>query len=181
MQKIEYIGGDDQVVINNPNIHYSYIYAPNAISINVASVETVFCGPNTNVLTPCDDVRRGQWYIKKGSIRSKLDPDFAYKLHFNEYNGLDSMSGLGRDSYIAVGDAQFQIEPIPMKHLDNSIGMLESLKEIEICKQKIIEQKAGKEVNSKQDSPKVQLIKNTFDNTINKVREISIKSVQNKK
>ena len=71
------------IVINKPSVHYSYIYAPRATTIKVASVDTIFCGKDTKILTACADIRRGEWYYRTGHIRSRIDPKFKWKLRFH--------------------------------------------------------------------------------------------------
>ncbi len=75
--------------VNNPDMSYSYIYAPNATFINVESVDIIFCGQRTIVKTHCADIRRGKWYLKDGFIRDRKDNKFKYKTTFNSGEDLD--------------------------------------------------------------------------------------------
>jgi hypothetical protein len=83
MKKYEFLS-DSVREVNNPTIDYSYIYAPNATRINVASVETIFFGDKTVVETNCDDIRRGNWYLKNGRILDRNNPNFYYTLTFEK-------------------------------------------------------------------------------------------------
>jgi len=83
MKKTELLD-ESAIAINKPDFHYFYIYAPRATEIRAASADIIFCGKNTKVLTPCPDIRRGEWYYRTGHIRSRTDSKFKWKLKFSD-------------------------------------------------------------------------------------------------
>ncbi|MCL2017891.1 MAG: hypothetical protein FWG80_03930 [Alphaproteobacteria bacterium] len=83
--KIELLD-ESMIAINRPETHYSYIYAPRATEIHTASADIIFCGFGTKILMPCADIRRGEWYYRKGYIRCRIDSKFRWKVKFHKCN-----------------------------------------------------------------------------------------------
>lgn len=73
---------ESAIAIERPTTNYSYIYAPRATKIRAASADTIFCGRKTEVLTPCPNIRRGDWYYRTGHIRDRNDKSFKWKIFF---------------------------------------------------------------------------------------------------
>lgn len=98
-----YTNGIEKEPINWPNLDFLYIFAPQAESINVRSVDTVFCGPNTKVLTPCNDIRRGEWYMdtEKRCILSKTDEEFKRQVNFRHSKNITTPS---KEDEILMGE-----------------------------------------------------------------------------
>lgn len=161
--KYEYVGGDNQVVdINNPDMHYSYVYAPMATRIKVGSVDTIFCGPSTKVETPCNDIRRGEFYKKAGYIYNKIENKPEYKLTFTD---------------MSFGSSGVQFQPLFEEDgLEQAREIMELEKNIAICTQKIAE---GSPSPDEEDSEKVKKIKDTFDSVIKEM--VSVGGIKRQK
>ncbi|MDR0726723.1 MAG: hypothetical protein LBF37_01530 [Rickettsiales bacterium] len=81
---------DIQKVIKAPTESgqvYSYVYAPKADNLTVvAKTNVIFCGKQTKVISECRNIKRGDWYLADGCIRSKTNKNFMYKLTLNSFD-----------------------------------------------------------------------------------------------
>ncbi|MDL2295588.1 hypothetical protein LJC18_02125 [Lachnospiraceae bacterium OttesenSCG-928-E19] len=79
--KKEFIADDNEYgVLNTPDVAYDFIYAPKYTKIVAKSAGTIFCSPNAIVKTPCYDIRRDNWYLMDGCVRSKTNYETKYPL-----------------------------------------------------------------------------------------------------
>lgn len=71
----------------NPKVVYSYVYAPKADELIIASkTDVIFCGKQTKIISSCKNIKRGDWYLKNGCICSKTDKNFKYNLTLNSFD-----------------------------------------------------------------------------------------------
>ena len=115
IEKYEFVDSKAEGV-NAQAVDYSYIFAPKAKIINAKSAGIIFCGKDTEVLVPCKDIRRGDFYLEKGYIRDHNNPEFQFELSFNNKTNKAGMILEGGSTLKAVKRFVKQLEKtaIPM-------------------------------------------------------------------